>query len=100
MRRIVPATGTLATLALATAISAAPALALTITSKDGKEQTIGLDMGDKETVHTIPAGGNVTFKSECNDGCGVTGPWGYSWMAKTGEDFSFKGKELIPGRSS
>lgn len=100
MRPTVPATGMIAIIALASAISAAPALALTITSKDAKEQTIGLDMGNKESVHTVPAGGSVSFKSECNDGCGVTGPWGYSWMAKTGEDFSFRGKELIPGRSS
>ena len=57
-------------------------------------------MGNKESVHAIPPGGSVTFKTECNDGCGVTGPWGYSWMAKTGEDFSFKGNQLIPGRSS
>lgn len=100
MRRTVSATGALATLALATALSAAPALALTITSNDAQEQTIGLDMGNTESVHAIKPGGSVTFKSECDEGCGVTGPWGYSWMAKTGEDFSFKGKELVPGRSS
>lgn len=85
---------------IAIALSAAPALALTITSQDATEQTIGLDMGHKEAVHAIPPGGSVSFKSECDDGCGVTGPWGFSWMAKTGEDFSFKGKDLIPGRPS
>ena len=76
-------------------LAAGPALALTVTNKDGKEHTIGLDMGDKETVHKIPAGQSVTFKDECKDGCGVTGPWGYSKMAKTGDTITTDGKSLI-----
>lgn len=99
MRIIASATTTLATAMLATTLAVGSAVALTITNKDSKEHTIGLDMGNKESVHAIPAGGSVTFKSECNDGCGVTGPWGYSRMAKTGEDFSFQGDKLIPGKS-
>lgn len=75
------------------------ASALTISNKDSKEHTIGVDLGNKESVHKVPAGGNVTFKSECNDGCGITGPWGYSWLAKTGDEIAFNNKELMPGKS-
>ncbi len=87
-------TATVATLALLV-LPAATASALTITNKDTKEQTIGLDMGNKETVHKIPAGGSATFKDECNDACGVTGPWSYSVMLKTGEKYDFDGKALV-----
>lgn len=72
-----------------------PAFALTITNKDGKDHTIGLDMGNKEAVHKIAAGQSMTFKDECNDGCGVTGPWGFSWMAKTGDTLTIDGKNFI-----
>lgn len=99
MRTMASATRVLATAVLATGLAASSAAALTITNKDSKEHTIGLDMGNKESVHAIPAGGSVTFKSECNEGCGVTGPWGFSRMAKTGEDFAFQGDKLIPGKS-
>lgn len=71
------------------------ALALTVTNKDSKEHTIALDMGDKETVHKIPAGQSVTFKDECNNGCGVTGPWGFSRMLKTGDTLTTDGKNLV-----
>jgi hypothetical protein len=74
---------------------AGPALALTVTNKDSKEHTIGLDMGNKETVHTIPAGQSLTFKKECDEGCGVTGPWGFSWMARTGDKIETDGKPLV-----
>lgn len=85
--------------AVVTVALTAPASALTITNKDSKEHTIGVDMGDKEAVHKVPAGGTVSFKDECKDGCGFTGPWNHSWMAKTGADFSFDGKGIIGGRS-
>ena len=71
------------------------AFALTVTNKDSKEHTIALDMGDKETVHKIPAGQSVTFKDECNNGCGVTGPWGFSRMLKTGDTLTTDGKNLV-----
>lgn len=71
--------------------SATAASALTISNTGSKDFEIGLDQGDKETVHKVPAGKSINFKSECNDGCGVTGPWNYSWMAKTGETISSDG---------
>ncbi len=86
--------------ATALMVAAAPAMALTITNKTSQEITIGLDMGDKESVHKIAGNGAITFKEECKEGCGVTGPWNHSWMAKTGEDFSFDGKGVVPGRTS
>lgn len=89
-----------------TAIASAAALilmsgaasALTITNMGAKEATIGVDMGNKETVEKVAANGSVSLKN-CVSGCGITGPWGYSWMAKDGEDFAFKDKQLIPGKS-
>ncbi len=32
---------------------------------------------------------------ECKDDCGVTGPWGFSWMAKGDDTMSTNGKSLI-----
>ena len=81
----------------ASLLPAVPAMALTITNKSSKEHTIGVDMGNKEEVHKIAGGGSVTLKEQCAEGCGLTGPWGYSWMAKTGQDFAFDDTKLIPG---
>lgn len=80
------------------ALPAASAVALTITNKDKVEHTIGLDMGNKETVHKIPAGGSVTFKDECKDACGVTGPWNYSVMLKTGDKYEFDGTSPVSAK--
>lgn len=77
------------------ALAAGPALALTVTNKNTKEHAIGLDLGNQESVHKIPAGQSVTFKNECDEGCGVTGPWGFSWMAKTGDKIETDGKPLV-----
>ena len=85
----------LVVLSAALVLFAAPALALTVTNRDSKEHTIGLDMGNKESVHAIPAGQSITFKNECDEGCGVTGPWGYSIMAKTGEKIETDGKSRV-----
>ena len=86
--------------ALALALSASSASALTITNKGKSDHRIGIDMGDKERVETIAAGKSLSLKSECNDGCGFTGPWSFSWMAKTGENFAFDDKTILPGGSS
>jgi hypothetical protein len=72
--------------------------ALTINNKSAQEISIGLDQGDKETVHKIAAGKSVTFKSECDDHCGVTGPWNYSWWAKTGDTIDTDGKSLTSAK--
>ncbi len=71
--------------------TATGASALTVQNTGAKEFSIGLDQGDKESVHKVPAGKSISFKNECDDGCGVTGPWNYSWMAKTGETISSDG---------
>jgi hypothetical protein len=84
---------------VALSFMAGHASALTITNKSSKEQTIGIDMGDKERTEKIDAGKSVTISDECKDGCGFTGPWGYSWMAKSGEDFAFDETNLIPAGS-
>ncbi len=76
-------------------LSAGPATALNVNNTSDKEVSIGLDMGDKESVHKIAAGKSVSFKSECDDACGVTGPWGFSKMAKTGETITTDGKSLV-----
>ncbi len=55
--------------------------------------TIGVDYGSKEKVETIPAGKDVKF--DCNDGCGVTGPWGFSWKVKGDDVISSSGQSLI-----
>ncbi len=82
---------------LATAIalgSATAASALTINNKSDAELQIGLDVGDKETVHKIAAGKSMTFKNECDQHCGVTGPWNFSWWAKTGDTIDSDGSCL------
>jgi len=88
-------TKTLAAGIVASMLAVTPAFALTVTNESAEEVTIGLDMGNKESVHKIPAGQSVSFKSECDDGCGVTGPWAYSWMAKTGDTIKTDGKPLV-----
>jgi hypothetical protein len=60
-----------------------PAHAVTVKNTSAGEFTIGIDYGDTEKVETIAAGKEVKF--DCKDDCGVTGPWGFSWMAK-GDD--------------
>lgn len=72
-------------------VSTTAASALTVTNKSQKEITIGVDEGDKSTVHKIAAGQTLTLKTECNDGCGLTGPWNFSWKAKTGDSIETDG---------
>lgn len=81
-------------------LMAGSAMAVTVTNKTGKDHKIGIDMGDKERVETIGAGKVLDLKGECADGCGFTGPWGYSWMAKGNENFAFDDKGIVPGESS
>lgn len=74
----------------------APSLAsaLTLTNKDKEEHVIGVDMGAKEETHKVAAGASVTLKG-CDDGCGVTGPWQYSRMLKTGDKVDFDGASPV-----
>lgn len=78
-----------------TAMLTTGAAALVITNKDAAEQKIGVHMGNKQRVDTIAAGKTLDLSKDCADGCGLTGPWGFSWMAKTGEDFGFDSKKGI-----
>ncbi len=73
---------------LATATSAS---ALTVVNKSSKEISIAVSEGQKATVHKIAAGKSATFKTECATGCAVTGPWNFSWFAKTGDTIETDG---------
>ncbi len=75
-------------------LATSSAFALTITNNSSKEHTVGIDRGDKEEVIKIPAGKSVTVK-DCDNGCGVTGPWDYSKFKKTGDKIAFSGKTEI-----
>jgi len=76
------------------------ATALTVTNKSDKDFSIGLDQGAKEKVQTVPAGKSINIKSFCaQDGCGVSGPWGYSVMTKPGDQISYNGKQLTHSNS-
>jgi hypothetical protein len=86
----------LASSAVALLLLAGPAAAVTVKNTSGKEISIGIDRGGKSQVDKVPAGKFVTF--ECKDGCGVTGPWGFSWMARDSDSFSTNGKSMITGK--
>ena len=73
---------------------AAPASALTIENQDGAELKVGIDEGNTEHVETIPAGKTGDLSAKCKDGCGLTGPWGFSWMAAPGDKLVFKDAKL------
>jgi hypothetical protein len=75
------------------AVLAAPAAAVTVTNKAASEITIGVDLGNTEKVETIAAGKSV--KLDCPEGCGVTGPWGFSWMASGDDQITTDGKSLV-----
>ncbi len=80
--------------ALAATLIAAPALALTVENQDKAELKVGIDEGDKEHVETIAAGKTGDLSAKCKDGCGLTGPCGFSWMAAPGEKLVFKDAKL------
>jgi hypothetical protein len=79
-----------AAFALATAGTAS---AVTVKNTSSGEFTIGVDLGSEEKIETIAAGKEV--KLDCKDGCGVTGPWGFSWMAKGDDVISSNGQSLV-----
>jgi len=84
---------TVAATAAFTLAMAAPASAVTVKNTSSGEFTIGIDFGSSEKIETIAAGKEVTF--DCKDGCGVTGPWGFSWMAKGDDVISSSGQSLV-----
>jgi hypothetical protein len=88
---------TLMSSAVALVLIAGPAAAVTVKNDSGKEISFGIDYGNKEQVKKLPAGQSATF--ECKDDCGVTGPWGYSWMAKGNDTMNTNGMSLITGKA-
>jgi hypothetical protein len=78
--------------AVALLILAAPAAAVTVKNTGGKPFEIGIDYGAKSTVQNVPADKAVTF--QCKEGCGVSGPWGFSWLAKGDDSFTSNGQSL------
>lgn len=70
------------------------AAALTLTNKSKQEHTIGVDRGAKEEVVKVAAGASVEIK-DCDDGCGVTGPWNYTRMLKAGDKIDFDGTSPV-----
>jgi len=71
----------------------APAGAATVKNTSDGEITIGIDYGNTEKVEQVPAGKSV--KLDCKEGCGVTGPWGFSWMVAEGDTVSTDGSSLV-----
>jgi len=72
---------------------AGPAAAVTVKNTSNAEITVGVDWGSKEKVETVPAGKSVTF--ECKEGCGVSGPWSFFWMASGDDEITTDGKSLV-----
>ena len=81
-------------LAVAFALLATPAAALTIENQDKAELKVGIDEGNVEHVETIAAGKSGDLSAKCKEGCGLTGSWGFSYMAKPGEKLTFKDAKL------
>ncbi|WP_439541826.1 hypothetical protein [Hyphomicrobium sp.] len=80
--------------AVAAVVCASPALALTVENQDKAELKVGIDEGNTEHVETIAAGKTGDLSAKCKDGCGLTGPWGFSWMAAPGDKLVFKDAKL------
>ena len=70
-----------------------PAAAVTVKNNSKAEITIGVDYGAKEKIETIGAGKSVDV--DCPDGCGFTGPWGFSWMASGKDTITSDGHSLV-----
>jgi hypothetical protein len=83
----------LASTIAAAVLLAAPAYAVTVENTSDKEFKIGIDYGTSEEVKDVGAKKSAQF--ECADGCGVTGPWGYSWMAQGDDRLSSNGQSQI-----
>lgn len=88
MKRLTAAAATALVLALT-----GPAGAVTVKNTSSGEFTIGVDLGNTEKVETIGAGKSVEI--DCENGCGVTGPWGFSWMASGKDEISSNGTSLV-----
>lgn len=76
------------------ALAASPAMALTIENKDKAELKVGIDEGNVEHVETVAGGKSGDLSAKCKEGCGLTGPWGFSWMAMPGDKLTFNDGKL------
>jgi hypothetical protein len=83
----------LASVCAASMLLASPAMAVTVENTSDKEFKIGVDYGNKEDVKTVAS--QKSTKIDCPDGCGITGPWGYSWLATGNDDMSSDGTSQI-----
>jgi hypothetical protein len=83
----------LASVCAASVLLASPALAVTVENTSDKEFKIGVDYGNKEDVKTVAP--QKSAKIDCPDGCGITGPWGYSWLAMGDDSKSSDGTSQI-----
>jgi hypothetical protein len=81
-------------LAVFAIVLASPAAALTIENKDAAALKVGIDEGNTEHVETIAAGKTGDLSAKCKQGCGLTGPWGFSWMAAPGDKLVFQDAKL------
>jgi hypothetical protein len=70
------------------------ASALTVSNTGSKDFSIGVDMGNQEMTKTVAAGKSAKIDG-CKDGCGVTGPWGYSKWANAGDEIKSDGSALV-----
>lgn len=74
-------------------LAAGTAAAATVKNTSDGEITIGVDMGNNEKIEKIAAGKSA--KLDCKDGCGVTGPWGFSWWVAEGDTVTTDGSSLV-----
>lgn len=84
---------TLTSSALALLMLTGSAAAVTVTNNSGDEIAIGVDRGSQEKVEKIGAG--KSMKLDCKEQCGITGPWGFSWMAKGDDTIKTDGQSLV-----
>ncbi|MBN8912099.1 MAG: hypothetical protein J0H65_08585 [Rhizobiales bacterium] len=77
----------------ALALTATAASAVTVKNIDSKDHNIAITWANKQKVETVKAGKSAKF--DCPDDCGVSGPWGFSWMAKGNDTITTDGKDLV-----
>ncbi len=76
---------------------ASSAHAVTVVNKDSQAHMIGIDLGNSEETREVAARKSIEF--DCPEGCGVTGPWNYSWMAKGDDTITTDGTSPVSGKA-
>jgi hypothetical protein len=77
----------------ALALTATAASAVTVKNTDSKDHKIAITWANKQVVEPVAAGKSLKF--DCPEDCGVSGPWGFSWMAKGNDTITTNGKDLV-----